>query len=517
MHVFKRGFISIIRRPIKFLILFLVTVVLGSLTLGAVSISRAIRQTEVNLLQQIPPVATIRADTDAIVSHFERYDEWLEIESLNRGIFELMGQLPYVRLFDYAIFAGFYSNEFYFPLDTSLYLDVDWLAEEVIMQELTRRSHRMMGEAFEVFEDIKGIRYPAILEMAAGVIELVSGRTFTTEEVENGHPVMLIPEGFALANGLGIGSMITFEQRIYETFDDFTGRFIGLFRPGAQLRVAEEVQLEVIGIFRPTVEMNDEMSLIDFLNHVELNGRRMYVPFAIADANFQFYRTHVEIYFPEQLDYFPETNYHDIVFVLDDPLHLEAFNVAATAFIPPFYVIEDLRTEFGHMTDVLAQFQGISTGLFIGTILGSFALLGLLILLFLSDSKVEVGIYLALGMPKVKIICQMLIEVLIVTTFALVVSLLTGHLMAQRLTYMMLNEQLITHPFVVPNELMIGRDFNAMGFGIQMTAEQMVEAYDFTLGQNGILAFFVSFVFIMMLATILPTTYLLKLKSKDIL
>ena len=71
MNRVKRAKISIVRQPIRSFILFTLFILLGSTTVGAISVHRAIEVTAVNLKRQTPAIATIIQDNDALFEYIE--------------------------------------------------------------------------------------------------------------------------------------------------------------------------------------------------------------------------------------------------------------------------------------------------------------------------------------------------------------------------------------------------------------------------------------------------------------
>jgi len=513
MRIFERTKISMVRRPGKIFILFTVILVLGVMVSGAISTSLAIVHTENRLLGSMPPLATLNGDGEAFDEYLEIYGEWPEVEEISSDLLESIGSLPYVRAFDYAVYGDFFSTSLSFSTDSSLYSEVDWLIEEVALENLSVGSHRSQGHGFERFL-VKGIYNPNVIDLEEGLIHLESGRIFTSEEIENGSHVALLPQALADANHLEVGSTFTLEARVYDT--RHFGAFSGLFEQGSPLLVTEGIEFEVIGTFTPAVTMDREALNIDVANHMELN-RRIYVPISVARLPQEMRLEHVQIYYPEEVDDHENFEYLDILFVLHDPLDLGNFSDAASEFLPDFWQIVDLTYEFAAISNSMAALQEVANGIVIGASVAALIVLGLLILLFLHDRRSEMGIYMALGEPRRKVIYQMLIEVVMVSMVSMSLALFIGYQISSQMTYQMLRQELVESQTIFPNQDRSGRDFNSMGFGIQMTGEEMLEAYSVALGGTTMLIFFISAVAMIVISTIIPIIYLTRLEPKNIL
>ena len=79
----------------------------------------------------------------------------------------------------------------------------------------------------------------------------------------------------------------------------------------------------------------------------------------------------------------------------------------------------------------------------LGAIIATIVIISLLILLFLSDRKHEIGVYLALGSKKKGIIFQIVTEVLILSIIGMTGALFVGNVMASNLSQEMLRNELV--------------------------------------------------------------------------
>jgi len=86
MNVFKRALTSIIRTPIKSIVLFLAIFILGTAVSGAISVGNAIHTTDSSLRRNMRPVVTISFDWEAYVQHERETGEWASFEPLSPEI-----------------------------------------------------------------------------------------------------------------------------------------------------------------------------------------------------------------------------------------------------------------------------------------------------------------------------------------------------------------------------------------------------------------------------------------------
>jgi len=504
-RVIERAWLSISRRFGKTIFLFLIVFILGVLTSGAISVGQAIQQTEINLRRRVPPLATIIQDNESLTEYETLHGETTHFEWLTPDIFEAIGNLPYVQAFNYSVIGrDFFSRELILPRESQIY-SINELSDliEFSFQALERYNPNV--EDIQAFR-LKGVSHPAIIDIEEGVLDLVQGRTFTTEEMSRSDNVALISEAFAQANNLQLGDTFYLENII---FDEFMIEELAI----------NQIELEIIGIFTPTVELHSESDLLDIENHVSLSSL-IYVPIDIAKTSTYF-----------ALDYFQEHNmalffeleeqeilYEDIIFVLYDSLDLTNFNERATEIIPDFWRMNDLTDAFSDMNASMETLQDIALLIIVGSVVASIIVLSLLIVLSLHDRREEIGTYLALGERKIYVILQIFIELFATATIAIILSLFIGNILASNISQEMLRNDLVAN---TNDERLIQmggwNNFNTMGHGFEMTTDEMLEAYSVSLDTPTILTFFSSFTITILFSTIIPVFYLVKLNPKEIL
>jgi len=516
MRSCKRGVISVKRQLGKTLLLFLIVLILGTMVSIAISISQGILITERNLRRSIPPVATIIHDNEAISEYVDRHGTlptgWEGDVSLD--MLSTLGQLPYVRAYDYAIMTWweFLSRDFSLPMDTASYL-ATIIQEDVLLANL--KSLSLGIEGLEMIR-LKGVRYANVMDYVQDVITLPEGRVFTEAEIRNGSHVTLISACFARANDLFVGSSFELENNIYDT-----SIVAGIIEPSMIFRddnilISEIITLEVIGLFTPAMTMDLQANSMNIRNHMELNTR-IYTPINVAKSPAYLLREYLEREGRiEEFQYW--FSYQDIIFALYDSLYLDDFYEAAKELVPDFWLIHDLRFEFAPMSSTLRMMEELARGIMVGAIGASILVIGLLIVLFLRDRRQEIGIYVALGEKKKRVIFQMLFEVLVVSAIAITLSLFIGNVFGEQLSMMILRNELIYSADIRPNLDSGGLNcFNQMGLGVHMTGEDMIASYALSLDVVSVATFYGISLVMIFLSTILPILYLLRFNPKKIL
>lgn len=158
----------------------------------------------------------------------------------------------------------------------------------------------------------------------------------------------------------------------------------------------------------------------------------------------------------------------------------------------------------------------ISDLIFYGALTATVIILGLVFNLLLHDRRYEVGIYLALGESKRRIISQLLIEVLVISILATMLALFIGNQLSQVISREMLSNDFIRQEEEIPQVEFIDTPHEFMIFTTErMSAEELISFYDVSLSFSSVLLFFGAQLGSILLASFLSIIYLLRLDKKN--
>ena len=505
MNHIKRGFTSITRRPGKSIILLFLVFILGTVIAGALAVDGAITNTDANLRRNMRPLITFEFDWEGFSQVADEEDIFagrvtpLPVETIRQ-----IGNLSYVNDFNYFHHTPVISFELY-NYHIPHFAGGDGWSTEWAGFSLT------------------GSSQPELMDVREGTIELIDGRMFTEAEITTGAPVAVIFRGLAEANNLGIGSNLPVSSTV------FTLEYGSWSAPTAEdIFATKDLELEIIGIF--DINRRDIEQLTDFDAHQEWNriqmlAGRIYSPNQLAMETHAFYteqrRLMVEA---NDLPAWFLANEHLRAFILlDDPFDLEAFRASAEPFLPDFWTLLDLTDTFDAISTSMTTLQDIAAMILWMAILGSLTVLSLLILLFLRDRRYEVGVYLALGEKKVKIIIQIVLEVVTTAFIGIALAMFTGNMISNQLSRNMLQTELTT--LTEPTDwgaamFADGSDLRARwgGLGVEeLSLDEMMEAFDVSLDLETTLIFYGIGILVVTLSTILPVLYITRLNPKKVL
>ncbi len=539
MSFFKRGLISILRKPGKSITLLLLIFILGNVIAGAISVKQAIRNTEQAMYDKVGIMCQVTVDYDKLYGGGKDEEKWRgddakeepgQLESLTADIIESVGASSYVKYYDY--FTGMWLES----------LDMEPAqSENGPIKPVTRDVEENTGLATFQFS---GGQNPEISDFVQGKATLYQGRVFTDEEMAEASGAVLISKQLAEINGLSVGSVIRFKRDIYR-YIIYDGGAEGKPVGGSDDSSAgsskspdgdEPIKLEepelartlqyeftVIGIFDPvpdTVIGEDgkpitiDSSLINVIYTTNKNVNTCNEEIAAADSEINGY---------ENGYYYSIIN---PIFVLKEAEDLEAFKTETMAKLPEYYMVADNSKEFSTVTAPMSNMGWIAGIILYVAVGATLLILSLLITLFLRDRKHEMGIYLSLGERKIKIAGQILAEVMMIAVIAITLSLFTGNMIAKNISGNMLENQIIAEykngpDGVIPQDLKSSfssfSPYSPYYYGSNLSGTDLIDAYKVTLDTYTILLFFACGIGTVMLSTLIPIAYTLRLNPKKIL
>ena len=516
MCVFRRSYISIKRNYVKTLILFIIIFLLSILMSVAISMSHAITNTENALKRQLPAIATIRIDHEAFL--LKESTEEIERDRVTPTLLREIGQLPYVRMFDYVLSRNLFSEELVRTFDVSLF---DILNYDIAPQ-IDHMSLAAHGVDWIESFDLRGVYHPKILDIEAGLIDLTAGRVFTTEEAEIGAPVAIVSQSWLDANELNLGDTFTLQDRIHlppsNTFDfDFTS-----FLSDENLLTSSHVDFEIIGVFDKTLDLYldgesfDSDALFTIQEHLNFLNR-IYVPVRFNESLATKYDDFWGDNLPEGIvlvDSESEHNYHSMIFFLYDPLELVAFEKSVTPLLPDFSRVDIASNSHSDIYSAMEVMRELSTNLVIGALLTTTGVFSLIIFLFLSDRRSEIGLYLSLGERKNRIFFQIFFEILLIAPIAITLGLSFGSLLSDNLSPYMMRQELVSQAEQVRTDTIWNDSPTNLGFRHEMTHEELLDAFDTSLDIYTIVIFYSISFSIIVFSTAFSILYVLKQSPK---
>ena len=265
---------------------------------------------------------------------------------------------------------------------------------------------------------IKGINnYLMSEEYVDDEVELEDGREITEDDL--GSNVVMIESTFAEENDIQVG-------------DTFSIESVSFSAPGeeddddSEEEETTTIEVEVVGIYTSS-ESVDSMG---FKNTASLPYNTMYAPYTLVST------------LNGDTD---ETSVDSITFYLDDPNNVDEFVEYAEGLDDidtDTYSIDSGSAQYESMIEPIENVASFSkTTIIVVTIFGG-AILALIVMLSIKSRINEIGMLMALGEKRIKIIGQLLIESLITLVVAFGISIALSGVITDKVADTLLQNEL---------------------------------------------------------------------------
>jgi len=483
--------LSLKRNIGKNLLLFIITLILGTVITGIILMSQAVANTEASLRRNLPPIVTIEAN---LLDYFNPYDSSFELEPVTFQMLDEIASLPYVSDMDHS----FHSFGWESPVESSLAV-----VTSVYFPE------------FDLSLTTQHIRRSDFIDLNSGLISLVVGRTFSDTELIERRDVfpILISNEFAQLNNLSEGEIFSFDHVIRgDRTED--GTTWGIEEVGRL-----HFEFEVIGIFEIADKIiagsswENDYSRLTLLN-------RFYTPTWVSVV----VNEQVDIFLYERYDWWELTESFEgefwiqLAIMLYDTAYMEVFEERADEILPPYIGIGTLSNIFGPLEVTSQNMQRLSEMMVIFVIIVSVVVLGLVIIMGMRERRYEIGVYLALGEKRTRLVIQLMLEVLIIGTLAVTLSLVIGNVLAANFSENFIVNQMFEQEQHLANISFVPVFESLHWFSPgNLSLEEMIANYEVVLTTETAFMFYGVSMAVLIVASIVPTVYLFKFSTHKIL
>lgn len=473
MNFIKRAVLSVKARKGKtFLQIFIFTVIC-LLVLTGLTIQTAAKKSADLARQSLGGNVTLQFDTEKLMETQRAEGGRVRITRDPIAIESAEELVSYEDVKGY----NFYSST------TGIASDFEPIEEE--SEEIVENAESPMGQGRGGFSmgdiSLEGVLFTdSIQEFIDGESSMVEGRHLTEDDVNQ--EVTLIENTIAEENELVVGDTIKVQSANEE----------------------QSISLEIVGIYETTSTAAD----MGGMSIAALNPfNKLYLPYTAVN----------------ELKGTDFTGTIDrAIYYINDPQNINRFvNQATQKSGIDFskYKLDANDTLYQQMIGPIDNVASFSKNVvYLVTIAGAI-ILGLIIMMSIRERKFEMGVLLALGEKKWKLISQLIVEILVVVLVALGISAAGGNLVASQVGDQLLTQQLESEETSETPESFRGP---AMRGGIAIAGQtiQKVEPVDellieITSEDIGMLAI-ISFL-IAIISTVLPSLSLLRLQPKMIL
>ena len=496
--MFKRTWLSIVRKPSKTIILMIVMFIMANLVLAAVATKNAVQESTDFAKQSIGTTVYLRPDDEALRAEAQEQMQGsgpsggpgvfrIEIPDITVEMVESIADSTYLKDYTYSINASAKESEFT-PVDNGMSS-----GSGPAMMDSTGKVKNLFGDIA-----IKGINsYAFIPEVLNNSMKIIDG-TYFDELTDN---KVIISNELAQNNNLEVGDIITL---IHEEYN-----MSGMVRPGDTPEVLSSTtyEFEIIGIYDVTVS--------------SFNGNNIYMNIETA-AKFLGENEY------NNGDY----NVDNIEYYFNTPDDAEAFMAEANAKYPNLaddkLKLDINRDDYDKMIGPIEQVGGFADTILIAVIIASALILTLVINNNIKDRKYEMGVLMSLGGTKKNIIGQVLLEVVVIGTVAFALSIGTSNALASTLSQNLLDKQVELAEEQQQNNygrptngptggMRPGQGVTVSGFGPSESNVEAIKTIDINVSGSDYIVLFAIGYIISIIAIIIPAINIVKYEPKTIL
>jgi putative ABC transport system permease protein len=255
---------------------------------------------------------------------------------------------------------------------------------------------------------------------------LYEGAFFTDEEIENGSNVIIINKSLADLNDLSVGDEITIEQ-------------VTMTRNEEEQEETVSVTYKIVGIYESSESA--DLSGKNFMVSMNMAENAMYVPYTSILKMQESGLSEEEVDVLQQNGYVIES----VTFIIDDPDNSDAFidEVENMDDIDLTYRSLSIDNEaYQKMVGNIESVASTAKILVVVVVVSSVFIIMLLSMLTIKDRKYEIGVLLSLGESKIKILLQLILEVLIIGVISFTLATGVTSIFVQKITNLLLNSEI---------------------------------------------------------------------------
>lgn len=483
MYLFNRAFAYVRKQKAKTALLLVLFFIIANIVLAGLSIMNATEAATVLTRQEIGAEVVYATNTSQINID---YRNGLLDENTDR---DTLAGLPTVANADLLL-----GSEYILSVDyvSSYEAFTDDSITPYIYESTTTETTSMGGGASKVvlgsYEESGDLSFRTFssvtpTDFTDETATLLEGRFATQKEIEQGAYVVLINSVLADLNGLRVGDTMT----LTPTMEGYN---------------TVAIDYEVIGIYE-LLEVEDDRTASSVSTSL-LGQNRLYTPFntlvsmgyAQADLN--------------------EILLDKAVITLDDPMNIESYMASIDGLIDLQYgSISANDAVYEELAGPIESLGELSSILVWIVVIAGASILSLITALTINQRKNEIGILLAIGESKMKIVSQFIVEVVTIAIIAFTLSVFSGLQIGSTIT----DQTLASFASEDTTETV---EFSGGGGGGKNSGTVSVEdiepvEVDVTFSALVLVEFFAAGILLSIISVAIPALYVTRFNPKQIL
>ncbi len=520
MNYLQRAFAYVKRRMAKTILLMITFFLIGNLVILGLGISQAAENAKIMTRKSMRAVVSYEVDYNKYYEYVDSLTDQDEIEAAYRNWPKLSAQVASelskdqrVKAFNYMINRPAYSINFEnVPLgnenekSNGSYTDDNG-------NEIQYRDPNIM---------LYANYYPNMIEMEDGTFTLESGKYFTQSDIDSAAKVVCITKELAEQNNLHVGDTINLSTMDPSSLKNMEneGQDVG----------ALTLDLEICGIYSTVKEMDTSDERFKWASPYESPKNIVLLPMTTlincTQAINSVQRTlHPDWYTDEDFERLQDQEIQPttVVYLLDDPLNVEAFVSEHEGELSDYTKLnanDETFKKLARPLDTMSFFSNIVVWI---VVINAVVIISLVTALTLKTREYEIGVLLAMGVSKIKVVMQLFMELFAIAIIGFTLAVASGSLMAGKVGDQVLNYQTASDAQSdTPDQYEDTYYYSDYGFGssdyfTRISQEQMLAQYHVSVSPLLIGEIYLLGTVVVLVSIVIPSFMIMRLNPKQIL
>ncbi|MGF0222093.1 FtsX-like permease family protein [Bacillus velezensis] len=473
MNFIKRAFWSMKAKKGKTFLQLVVFSVICIFVLSGLAIQSAAKKSSELARQQLGGSVTLQADRQKQMAQQQKDGEKRTFESTPISVSDAkkLTSLQHVKNYNFLTTASANAESF------------DAIKSSGESADNSSGAGRFQGGGRQMISadiSIEGVLSTALLDdFTDGSSKITDGRAITKTDADA--KVAVINESLADQNKLKVGGSIT----VSSAADD-----------------SVKTKLKIVGIYKTTSSGDDQAQHFSFLNP----DNKIYTPYTAAAAL-------------KGSD--NKNKISSAVYYMDDAKYIDSFVAAAkkTSIDDKTYALMTNDQVYQQMVGPIENVASFSKNVVYLVSIAGAVILGLIVTMSIRERKYEMGVLMAIGEKRWKLIGQFLTEILVVAVIAIGIASVTGSLVANQLGNQLLSQQVSSADDSQQTSGWGGGEMPRGGgmFGQHSSGADVISTMQVNVSLNDLLILSGIGVAIAVIATLLPSVSVMRLHPKTIL
>jgi putative ABC transport system permease protein len=396
MRFLIHGLKSLVRRPAKTGMLFVILFVVFNLVFTGFIIQNSIAKSKDYIRAQIGSVVEYRMDYASLEANDNANNQTVTtVPALSIQVTEKMALNHFVK--------SYFITE----------------AANVNSSVITPAQSQTSGPGFERdFSNfnLSGSNQTSNLDFALGNVKITAGKILSADDLKNGNNVVIISEDVATTNSLVVGDTIALTQATQRQPGKGGGK------ETTTTTAAVAIDYEIVGIYQ-AIEDGFNVNTMFTSNAVIYNLKGTTASDQTTGS---------------------------IVFMLDSPEHVDTFKQEASPYLTSeYHILYSNDSEYVSLTKPLNLISFITSILIWVVFIAGAAIIMALVTIFVRDRKFEIGLLLSSGEGRMKIIAQFIFEMMIIAIFAFMISVASSSVTSKGVSSWIVDNQLLSQTSLI--------------------------------------------------------------------